>query len=90
MIPYDDSTLELAKMAVSPDQQGKGIGLSLGEFALKRAQLMGAKRAYLESNTKLGPALSLYRKLGFKDVGDAPEASPYDRCNVRMERVLGE
>lgn len=85
LIPYDDSTLELAKMAVSSTVRGKGIGLALGESAVERARQMGAARVYLESNTVLGPALSLYQKLGFSDVEDAQKASPYERCNVRME-----
>jgi GNAT superfamily N-acetyltransferase len=88
LIPYDESTLELAKMAVSPDVQGKGIGLALGEAALGRAHRMGAAKVYLESNTILGPALSLYRKLGFNHLEGTTEDSPYERCNVRMEKSL--
>lgn len=87
LILQSDSTLELAKMAVSPTVQGKGIGLMLGKSALERAQRMGAKRVYLESNTKLGPALSLYRKLGFCEL-DNNKASPYERCNIRMEKII--
>lgn len=90
LIRHDGSTLELAKMTVSPVVQGKGIGLALGEFAIKRAQIMGARRVYLESNTMLAPALSLYKKLGFKNVDNSKGASPYDRCNVRMEKNLGD
>jgi putative acetyltransferase len=89
LIPHDDTILELAKMAVSTSVQGKGVGLALGESALERARLMGARRVYLESNTKLSPALSLYRKLGFIEINDSKEASPYERCNVRMEKFLG-
>lgn len=88
LIPYDESTLELAKMAVSPDVQGKGIGLALGKAALERAHRMGAIKVYLESNTKLGPALSLYQKLGFSHLEGMTVDSPYERCNVRMERSL--
>ena len=88
LIPYDDKTLELAKMAVSPTVQGKGIGLALGEAALARARLMGTQRVYLESNSILGPALSLYEKLGFVHLENVEEASPYARCNVRMERFI--
>lgn len=87
LILQSDSTLELAKMAVSPTVQGKGIGLMLGKSALERAQQMGAKRVYLESNTILGPALSLYRKLGFCELGNN-KASPYKRCNIRMEKII--
>lgn len=85
LIPHDSLTLELAKMAVSPAVQGTGVGLTLGQSALERARLMGAARVYLETNTKLTPAISLYRKLGFSDMDDEEVPSPYERCNVRME-----
>ena len=85
LIPYDEATLELGKMAVAPNAQGLGIGKVLGEAALARARKMGARRVYLETNSILGPALSLYRKLGFSDVAHADRVSAYDRCNVRME-----
>ncbi len=84
MLKLDAHTFELAKMAVSPAAQGLGIGLRLGQVALAKAQALGARRVYLESNTKLIPALSLYHKLGFsKTVAVAP--SPYERANIQME-----
>ena len=87
LIKMDDQTYELAKMAVSPAAQGLGIGSRLGEAALAKARALGAKRVYLESNTKLGPALNLYYKLGFhKTVAGTP--SPYERCNIQMELFL--
>ncbi|MEJ7658548.1 MAG: GNAT family N-acetyltransferase [Hymenobacter sp.] len=87
LIRMDAQTYELAKMAVSPAAQGLGIGLRLGEAALAKARALGAGRVYLESNTKLGPALKLCHKLGFrKTVAVAP--SPYKRCNIQMEILL--
>ena len=49
---------------------------------------MGARKVYLESNTILTPALSLYEKLGFQTLPDDARASPYERCNIQMERDL--
>jgi len=49
---------------------------------------MGARKVYLESNTILKPALSLYEKLGFQTLPDDARASPYERCNIRMERAI--
>lgn len=88
LIRKSDSVLELAKMAVSPKAQGRGIGFALAEAALARAGAMGATTVYLESNSKLGPALSLYRKLGFREVDGYGMPSPYSRCNVCMEKRL--
>lgn len=78
--PYD---YELAKMAVSPDFQGQGIGRMIGLAVIEKARSLGARNVYLESNTKLTPAINLYRKLGFIEVEGNP--SPYERCNICME-----
>ena len=73
---------ELAKMAVSQDFQGKGIGYALGRSIVKRAQELGARSIYLGSNTQLESAISLYQKLGFQKVKGIE--SPYERCNIQM------
>lgn len=79
---------ELAKMAVDSKAQGKGIGWELGRAAVKRAKECHATRLYLESNSALRPAVTLYRKLGFRDSAARP--SPYSRCDVQMELLLDE
>jgi DNA-binding MarR family transcriptional regulator/N-acetylglutamate synthase-like GNAT family acetyltransferase len=87
LIKMDAQTYELAKMAVSPAAQGLGIGFRLSEALIAKARALGASRLYLESNTKLGPALNLYYKLGFvKTISGVP--SPYERCNIQMELLL--
>ncbi|TGD83033.1 bifunctional helix-turn-helix transcriptional regulator/GNAT family N-acetyltransferase [Hymenobacter wooponensis] len=87
LLRMEDETFELAKMAVSPTAQGLGIGFRLGEAAIAKAQALGARRLYLESNTKLTPALQLYHKLGFRKTV-AGQPSPYERCNIQMEKLL--
>jgi DNA-binding MarR family transcriptional regulator/GNAT superfamily N-acetyltransferase len=86
LIKMNSDTFELAKMAVAPDAKGKGIGFMLGNAAAKKAKEEGAQKLYLESNTILKPAISLYQKLGFKKVTGYP--SPYQRCNIQMELAL--
>jgi DNA-binding MarR family transcriptional regulator len=83
LIKMDDHMFELAKMAVSPKAKGKGIGWLLGNACIAKAKDLGATKLYLESNTILKPAISLYHKLGFKKVTGIP--SPYERCNIQME-----
>lgn len=87
LVPVDGETVELAKMAVADHAQGLGIGRRLVESVLERARVMGAKRVYLESNTKLKPAIALYARHGFREVKGP--ASPYARANIQMERWLG-
>ncbi|MFK7954015.1 MAG: GNAT family N-acetyltransferase [Ekhidna sp.] len=82
LIKMDDSTFELAKMAVSEQAQGQKIGWKIGLATIEKAKELGAKKIYLESNSVLAPAINLYRKLGFKD--DSGYDSPYSRCNVQM------
>ncbi len=88
LIKADDETYELAKMAVDPSHQGHGLGYKLGVAILEEAKNLGAKKVFLESNSKLGPALHLYRKLGFKD--SQSKDTPYERCNVQMEMLLSK
>ena len=81
-----DYEYEMAKMAVSPLAQGKNIGFLLGKGIIEKARLLGAKKIYLESNTILKPAISLYHKLGFNKV--ASRNSPYERSNIQMELLF--
>ena len=78
---------ELSKMAVSEEHQGKKIGQQLMDFCISFAKENGATRIYLDSNTKLPPALNLYRKVGFNEI-PVPKDTPYERCNIRMEMFL--
>ncbi|UOQ68833.1 bifunctional helix-turn-helix transcriptional regulator/GNAT family N-acetyltransferase [Hymenobacter volaticus] len=87
LLLLEDGSFELAKMAVSPAAQGLGIGMRLGEAAIAQARRLGVRRLYLESNTKLTPALQLYHKLGFRKTV-AGQPSPYERCNIQMELLL--
>lgn len=48
---------ELAKLAVSPKVQGKGIGVLLCEAVVNKAKELGGKRIFIESNTRLKPAI---------------------------------
>lgn len=86
LIPMANSGFELAKMAVAPQWQGHGVGRLLGTAAIARATDLGARRLWLESNTVLGPALALYRNLGFQVVPQAP--SDYARSNIQMSLTL--
>lgn len=90
LIKMDDPVYdyELAKMAVSPQVQGKGIGRRLGEAIIATAKEMGASKLYLESNTLLKPAITLYENLGFKKV--AGRQSSYERANIKMELVMAQ
>ena len=86
LIKLNETRYELAKMAVTERAQGKNIGYLLGQHSLDKARELGATSVFLESNTKLKPAITLYHKLGFQKIVGPP--SPYERANIQMEVVL--
>lgn len=86
LMKMEDGGYELAKMAVADQAKGMGIGSRLGQHIIDKARELGAEKLYLESNTVLVPAISLYRKLGFQRVSG--KDTPYDRCNIQMELIL--
>jgi ribosomal protein S18 acetylase RimI-like enzyme len=80
---------EVAKMAVTEACQGAGIGRRLLENVIAAARAAGAARLYLESNSRMKPAVRLYESIGFRHL--PPERivpSPYARSNVAMELLL--
>ena len=83
LIKISDSIYELSKMAVDEDFQGKKIGNKMMEFCIDEAKRLRAGKLILFSNTRLLPALHLYRKYGFREVeiGD----SVYKRSDIKME-----
>jgi GNAT superfamily N-acetyltransferase len=79
-----EGILELTKMGVTDGYKGLKIGQKLMYAAITKSSEMGANRVFLDSNRKLEPALSLYKKVGFREI-PVPMDSPYERCNIRME-----
>lgn len=77
---------ELAKLAVSPEAQGLGLGVRLCEAVIEKARQMGAGKIFLESNTRLHPAIHIYRKVGFRELPKRP--SEYKRADIWMELRL--
>jgi GNAT superfamily N-acetyltransferase len=76
---------EFTKMAVDERFRGQKVGLALAEAAIEKARTLGAKKIILYSSTKLVPAISLYRKLGFVEI---PVDGPYKRSDIKMQLTL--
>jgi GNAT superfamily N-acetyltransferase len=90
LIVRDVFTCELAKMAVDTKARGRGIGYLLGVALIEKARQRGFTRIILEGNTKMTASISLYRKLGFKEVPLAEinqKQSIHERCNIFMELI---
>lgn len=84
LLKMHDGGYEVAKMTVSEDLRGSGLGRQLMQRCIDAGAEMGARRLYLETNSGLGPALGLYRAMGFHDL--EPCETEYSRCDVWMER----
>jgi GNAT superfamily N-acetyltransferase len=80
---------ELAKMAVSPNRQGEGLGQLLLQHCIEFARQRRGKRMILTTNDILKPALAVYHKLGFRDLPVNPDER-YERGNLAMVLDLAE
>lgn len=80
---------ELAKMAVSPNRQGEGLGQLLLQHCIEFARQRRGKQIILTTNDILKPALAVYHKLGFRDLPVNPDER-YERGNLAMVLDLAE
>jgi ribosomal protein S18 acetylase RimI-like enzyme len=86
-----EDTYELCKMAVAPEARGRGLGDVLIRAVIDAARARGARTLYLVSNTRLAPALTLYRKHGFVTTRTGAEVfqeSGYSRADIEMILTL--
>ena len=74
-LPDLGSHVANASYMTLPSFFGKGIGRSMGEFSLDEAKRLGYKamqfNIVVSTNER---AISLWKKLGFKIIGEVPEA----------------
>jgi ribosomal-protein-alanine N-acetyltransferase len=83
-----DAAVEIQNVAVHPDWRRRSIGRQLVETLLSEARQAGVRRALLEVRSTNRPALTLYRKLGFRETGTRPGYYSDGEDAVLMERNL--
>ena len=83
------TSYELTKMGVLESARGLKAGEFLLTAVLARAAVLEADPLYLLTNSKCGPAIHLYAKLGFRHDAEIMEryGSRYERCDVAMRYV---
>ncbi len=62
---YDENTVELKRVYVIPNEQGKGIGTELVSKLIEWAKELGYKKMILETGELLAESCHVYSKLGF-------------------------
>lgn len=79
-----EGVYELTKMAVDPACRGRGIGRQLMLASLSAFQQLEGRELFLESSSKLAPALHLYQSVGFEHRPAPRPGSHYQRADVYM------
>ena len=74
-------------MAVDEAYRGHGLGSQLLEKCIERARSEGASELILETNSALGSAVNLYRKMGFQEI-EGRHQSKFSRVNMAMRLAL--
>lgn len=80
---HEHGRYEISKMAVRPGHQGMGIGRKLMVAALDCYNEKGGKELFLETSSKLPPAIALYKKMGFVEEPISAD-TPYERADYGM------
>lgn len=78
---YSDEEIELKRIFVHPECQGRGIGTALVSALIEWATEFGYRRMILETGALLAESCALYKKLGFEVI---PNYGPY----VNMQESL--
>ena len=84
LMRHDDGLVELTKMAVERELRGAGIGRKLMVAAIEAFAQMEGRELFLESNSRLQPAIRLYESVGFRHQPMVRPGSHYERADVYM------
>lgn len=84
LMHHGEGVYELTKMGVTNCAQGQGIGAQLMVAILARYRRIGGRELFLETSSKLAPAIALYQRFGFVDQGHRRPGSGYQRSDVYM------
>ena len=82
-----ENIFEFSKMAILPEERGKGYGNKAMKFLIGFAKNKNWSKMILYSNTKLKNSIHLYSKYGFEEI-PLEKNIIYSRGNIKMELSL--
>ncbi|RUW92401.1 GNAT family N-acetyltransferase [Mesorhizobium sp. M7A.F.Ca.US.010.02.1.1] len=86
---HDDHAM-IFSVAVSPDFQGKGFGITLLKHADEQARLWGLPEVRLYTNARMERNIALYLAYGFHETGRRPNPYRPGWVLVDMAKVVDE
>ena len=84
--PMDSNTWEICKLGSDKNRTHKGCGSAVFEAAMQWAIHHGAKRLFILSNSKLKPAIHIYKKFGFREI--KLDDYEYARGDIAFELLI--
>lgn len=79
---------EILSIAVTRRCRGRGLARQMLDMHMRRLAALGVRALYLEVAENNGPAIALYRKAGFRDVGKRPNYYPLPGGGTAAALVL--
>ena len=87
--PLTAQVCEMKRMFVLPETQGQGIGKALALELVRRSRAQGNERMRLDTSRGQVAAISMYHRLGFREVAPHYEIPPHlQNVMIFMERDL--
>ncbi len=84
----DSNICELQKMYFLPVARGKGVGYKMINICLGYAKDKGYTKCYLETMPYMEAARKLYKKVGFKELGEPIGDTGHYSCQAWMIKDL--
>ena len=84
-MPLDNGTWEICKLGSNKEYPHKGAGSMVFQAAMAWAMEHKAKRLFILSNSRLKPAIHIYRKFGFKEI--SLDDYEYVRGDIAFEYI---
>jgi ribosomal-protein-alanine N-acetyltransferase len=80
---------EILSVAIAPSWRGRGFARPLLDLHLRRLAGLGARTVFLEVGEHNAPAVQLYRRAGFYEVGRRPGYYDGGTTALTLRRDLG-